>query len=73
MLEATNIPSKQNMADTDNFPFPTDNGGGEAIDPNIEGASGKSTGGVSLSHGALIAIIVVVVVVALAGSKNLLT
>ncbi|KAL2260962.1 hypothetical protein VTK26DRAFT_4899 [Humicola hyalothermophila] len=55
------------MADTGDFPFPTDDVAVDVIDGSIEGASGTSTGGVSLSQGALIAIIVVVVVVALVG------
>ncbi len=41
---------------------------GSAVDDN-GGASGASTGGVPISHGAMIAIIVVVVAVAALGSK----
>lgn len=55
------------MADTTDFPFPTEDGAVDVIDGNIEGASGTSAGGVALSRGALIAIIVVVVLVALLG------
>lgn len=58
------------MADTDNFPLTGDNhDAGDDFDGTAAGASGVSTGGMVLSQGALIAIIVVVVVVALAGSK----
>ncbi|KAL2264873.1 hypothetical protein VTJ83DRAFT_7383 [Remersonia thermophila] len=57
------------MADTSSFPLSGDPNldTGEEIDGTSAGASGTSTGGVTLSPGALIAIIVVVVVVALAG------
>jgi hypothetical protein len=59
------------MADTDNFPLTGD----PTLDtPDIDGteagASGTSSGGVHISQGALIAIIIVVVVVALAGSTS---
>jgi phosphate/sulfate permease len=56
------------MADDDSFPLAGDgtSGTGE-VDGSIAGASGTSSGGVVLSHGAMIAIIVVVVVVALFG------
>ncbi len=61
------------MADTQNhFPLAGQGSeGGDTIDGNIEGASGTSTGGVVLSRGALIGIIVVVVVVALFGSTSI--
>ncbi|KAL1838696.1 hypothetical protein VTJ49DRAFT_2286 [Mycothermus thermophilus] len=57
------------MADVGNFPLNGDPNldTGDEIDGTSAGAAGTSTGGVSLSQGALIAIIVVVVVVALAG------
>jgi hypothetical protein len=61
------------MADTGGgtFPLGGDSHGGEStIDGSIAGAAGTSTGGMVLSRGALIAIIVVVVVVALFGSKT---
>ena len=63
------------MADSSSsssFPLAGDNSGGGAadVDGSIAGASGTSTGGLVLSRGALIAIIVVVVVVALVGSMS---
>ncbi|OIW24919.1 hypothetical protein CONLIGDRAFT_75798 [Coniochaeta ligniaria NRRL 30616] len=42
-------------------------GSGSAADGNAAGASGTDTGGLQISHGAMVAIIVVVVVVALVG------
>lgn len=42
---------------------------GSAADGTLAGASGSSSGGIQLSGGALIAIIVVVVVVGLVGSE----
>ncbi|KAK0671990.1 hypothetical protein QBC41DRAFT_314437 [Cercophora samala] len=58
---------------TDNSPFPltpTEDdvaGHGSPDDGSLAGASGTSSGGITISRGALVAIIVVVVVVALAG------
>ncbi|KAK4666123.1 hypothetical protein QC763_406690 [Podospora pseudopauciseta] len=58
---------------TDNSPFPltpTEDdvaGHGTPDDGSLAGASGTSSGGITISRGALVAIIVVVVVVALAG------
>ncbi|KAK4201104.1 hypothetical protein QBC40DRAFT_278852 [Triangularia verruculosa] len=58
---------------TDNSPFPltpTEDdvaGHGSADDGSLAGASGTSSGGITISKGALVAIIVVVVVVALVG------
>ncbi|KAK4105228.1 hypothetical protein N658DRAFT_491683 [Parathielavia hyrcaniae] len=56
------------MADDDAFPLAGD-GTGETgdFDGSIAGASGTSSGGMVISQGAMIAIIVVVVVVALFG------
>jgi hypothetical protein len=58
------------MADDDSFPLAGDGTGDGTIDGTLAGASGTSSGGMVLSHGALIAIIVVVVVVALFGSAS---
>ncbi|KAK4175272.1 hypothetical protein QBC36DRAFT_331781 [Triangularia setosa] len=58
---------------TDNSPFPltpTEDdvaGHGTPDDGSLAGASGTSSGGITISRGALVAIIVVVVVVALVG------
>jgi hypothetical protein len=49
-------------------PYPGDNGAGNAVD-DAAGAAGDSPGAVQLSHGALIAIIVVVAVVVIGGSQ----
>ncbi len=48
--------------------YSDDSGDSSAID-NAGGASGTSSGDVSISHGAMIAIIIVVVVVAVLGSE----
>ncbi|KAK3905245.1 hypothetical protein C8A05DRAFT_41780 [Staphylotrichum tortipilum] len=58
------------MADTQgHFPLAGQgsDSGGEVVDGSIAGASGTTTGGVALSRGALIGIIIVVVVVAIFG------
>ncbi|AEO58811.1 hypothetical protein MYCTH_2063330 [Thermothelomyces thermophilus ATCC 42464] len=57
------------MADIDTFPLAADGSDGSdgAFDGSDAGAAGPSTGGVVLSRGALIAIIVVVVMVAILG------
>jgi hypothetical protein len=57
------------MADIENFPLAVDgsDGADATIDGSTAGAAGPSTGGMVLSHGALVAIIVVVVVVAVFG------
>lgn len=67
-----------NMADTTQtaaFPLGTvsysDGGGGgdgSGVD-NAGGASGSSSGGINISHGAFVAIIIVVVLVAVFGSR----
>jgi predicted metalloprotease len=59
------------MADIENFPLAVDgsDGADATIDGSTAGAAGPSTGGMVLSHGALVAIIVVVVVVAVFGSQ----
>jgi len=51
-------------------PYPEDRAGaGSGVDNNAAGASGSSPGAVEISRGALIAIIVVVVLVGVIGSK----
>ena len=47
----------------------TANSGSDSGDGSVAGASGSSPGGFQLSHGAIIAIIVVVVGVAIIGSR----
>lgn len=56
------------MADTNVSPVTSDGSDGE-FDGSTAGASGTYAGGMAISTGALVAIIVVVVVVAFFGSK----
>jgi hypothetical protein len=51
-------------------PGDANSGSGSSGSGDAAGASGTDTGGVQISRGAMVAIIVVVVVVALVGSKD---